>query len=278
MNSPEATMSTLSAESLRDDAWRALTLETLLSDETLRRQEFPVVEQKVFLAHAAVCPLPACVVRAVSAHVEQAGRAGQFEYLHRSSELQARTLSAELLGATPEEIAFVASTSAGVSQVAAGLDWRPGDEVVIADGDFPANVYPWLNLQRLGVRVRLIPRRPTGAITWEDVEEQLSESTRLVSLSSLHYVTGAPLDVDGIGRQLQARGILFCVDAIQSFGAVPTAVQHVDFPDCRRAQVVAGSAGDWRAVCPPILLGPAASGAYRLEVGPGEQGFLHSAA
>ncbi len=220
-----------------------ITLESLLTNETLRRQEFPVTEQQVFLAHAAVCPLPACVVRAVSAYVEQAGRASQPEYLHRTSEIQARVLTAELLGATPEEIAFVASTSAGISQVAGGLDWRPGDQVVIADADFPSNVYPWLNLQRFGVQVRMIPPRPTGAITWNDVEEQLSESTRLVSLSSIHYATGAPLDVDGIGRQLQARGILFCVDAIQSFGAVPISVQHVDFPDRRRAQVAAGSAG-----------------------------------
>jgi selenocysteine lyase/cysteine desulfurase len=206
-----------------------LTLEALLADESLRRREFPVVGQKVYLAHAAVCPLPACVVRAVSAYVEKAGQVGQFEYLHRSAENGARELSGQMLGCEPAEIAFVASTSAGVSQVAAGLDWKTGDQVIIADGDFPSNVYPWLNLQRLGVQVRLIPRRISGLIGWEDVAEHLTERTRLVSLSSIHFATGAPLDVDGIGRQLQARGILFCVDAIQSLGAVPTSAAHVDF-------------------------------------------------
>src|SRR5262249_6784252 len=148
----------------------------------LRRREFPVTGQKVFLAHAAVCPLPACVVRAVSDYVARAGSAGQFEYLHRPQGAAARRLTGELLGGTPEEIAFVSSTSAGVSQIAEGLDWRPGDRVVIAEGDFPSNVYPWLNLQRRGVEVRMIPRRPTGAFTWDDVEQQLDERTRLVSL------------------------------------------------------------------------------------------------
>lgn len=206
-----------------------LSLESLLTDETRRRQEFPVIGQKVFLAHAAVCPLPACVVGAVADYVAKAGAAGQFEYLHRTQEIGARALTAEFLGVSPEEIAFVPSTSAGVSLVAGGLDWRPGDRVVIAEGDFPANVYPWLALQRHGVEVRMIPRRPTGAFTWDDVAEQLDERTRLVSLSSIHFGTGAPLDVDGIGRQLQSRGILFCVDAIQSLGAMPTSARHVDF-------------------------------------------------
>jgi selenocysteine lyase/cysteine desulfurase len=204
-------------------------LDALLTDESLRRREFPVTEHKIFLAHAAVCPLPACVVRTVSDYVEKAGRAGQFEYLHRQMETGARTLTAQMLDATPEEIAFVSSTSAGVSQIAEGLDWRPGDRVVIAEGDFPSNVYPWLNLQRRGVEVRMIPRRATGAFTWDEVAEQLDERTRLVSLSSIHYGTGAPLDVDGIGQQLRARGILFCLDAIQSLGAVPCSARHVDF-------------------------------------------------
>jgi selenocysteine lyase/cysteine desulfurase len=206
-----------------------LTLQSLLADESLRRWEFPVAGEQVYLAHAAVCPLPACVARAVSAYVGQAAQAGQYEYLHRDAENQARALAAEMLGASAEEIAFVPSTSAGLSLVAAGLDWRPGDGVVIAGGDFPANVYPWLELERRGVQVRRIPPTPTGQVTCDDVLAHLDARTRLVSLSTLHYATGAPLDVDAVGQELQARGILFCVDAIQTLGALPCPVRHVDF-------------------------------------------------
>lgn len=205
------------------------SLSQLLADPELRRREFPIVSQKVFLAHAGVCTMPGCVARAVADYVQRAAEVGQLESLHRESESQARQWSAELMGASAEEIAFIPSTSAGLSMIAEGLDWQAGDSVVCAEGDFPANVYPWVQLQRQGVRVRQIPRRPTGWIQWHDVLAHLDERTRLVALSSINYATGAPIDVHSIGSELQARGILFCVDAIQSLGAVPFSVRHVDF-------------------------------------------------
>jgi cysteine desulfurase / selenocysteine lyase len=207
----------------------AHTLDALLADEALRRREFPVASEKVYLAHAAVCPLPACVAEAMSSYLAAVGRGGQFEYLHASAEAQARACAAALLGATPEEIAFVPSTSAGLSLVAAGLAWKPGDSVVIAAGDFPSNVYPWLRLQRAGVNVRSIPARSDGVVTQDDVIAHVDDTTRLVALSSVHYATGAVLDVDAIGSYLGQRNILFCVDAIQSFGALPLSSRHVDF-------------------------------------------------
>jgi cysteine desulfurase/selenocysteine lyase len=100
---------------------------------------------------------------------------------------------------------------------------------VMAEGDFPSNVYPWLRLQRLGVTVNAIPTRGDGVVALGDVIAKLDDSTRLVALSSVHFATGAVNDIDAIGRYLQARGILFCVDAIQSLGALPVSVQHVDF-------------------------------------------------
>lgn len=205
------------------------TIEALRTDEALRRREFPVAAEKVYLAHAAVCPLPARVVAALSAYLGQVGRGGQFEYLHAEAENGARTIAAELLGASPHEIAFVPSTSAGLSLVAAGLDWQPGDNVVIPDSDFPSNIFPWLNLRRRGVEVRALPARADGLTTVEDVAATVDARTRLVALSSVHYTTGACTDVDAIGRFLQSRGVLFCVDAIQSFGVLPLSAQHVDF-------------------------------------------------
>lgn len=206
-----------------------VSLEQLLADEATRRREFPVVAERVYLAHASVCPLPACVVRALTAYLELVGRGGQFEHLHAAAESGARQIAADLLGATADEIAFVPSTSAGLSLVAGGLSWRAGDNVIVAEGDFPSNVYPWLDLQRHGVTLRSIPRRPDGVITLGDVVALTDERTRLVSLSSVHFVTGTRLDVDAIGAHLRARGVLFCVDAIQSFGALPLSTRNVDF-------------------------------------------------
>jgi cysteine desulfurase / selenocysteine lyase len=204
-------------------------LSELLADEALRRREFPVAGEKAYLAHAAVCPLPARVVSAMSAYLGHVGRGGQFEYLHANAESGARALAAAMIDATPEEIAFVSSTSAGLSLVAAGLPWQAGDSVVITEGDFPSNVYPWLRLEKLGVRVKSIRTSGDGVATLDAVKEHLDDRTRVVALSSVHYATGARTDVDAIGAYLQARGVLFCVDAIQSLGAVPLSSRHVDF-------------------------------------------------
>jgi selenocysteine lyase/cysteine desulfurase len=235
----------------------------LRADEAARRREFPVVEQKVYLAHAAVCPLPARVASAMAAYLAHVGRGGQFEYLHASAEAGARKLAAAMIDSTPDEIAFVSSTSAGLSLVAAGLPWKPGDSVVITEGDFPSNVYPWLRLEKLGVRVKSIRTSGDGIATLDAVAAQVDDSTRLVALSSVHYATGARTDVDAIGAYLHARGVLFCVDAIQSLGAVPLSSQHVDFLTADAHKWLLGPQGMGvlfvRASCfdrlDPVLLG-----------------------
>lgn len=206
-----------------------MNIESVLQNAALRHEEFPVTTQKVFLAHAAVSPLPRRVCAAIQEYVQQAACLGQFGYIHAEIEKRTRRNAAALLGADEDEIAFVSSTSMGLSLVAAGLPWQEGDNVVVADGDFPSNIYPWLNLRERGVRTKFIPRHNDGAVTLDDVENVIDDSTRLVSLSSVNFVTGFRIDIASIGEYLSKRGILFCVDAIQSLGAVPTGVKYVDF-------------------------------------------------
>ena len=211
------------------------TLDKVLADEALRQEESPAVREKVYLAHAAVSLLPARVARAITEYTALATERGQFEFLHREVETETRALMAALLGAKPDEIAFVPSTSAGLSMVAAGLEWSEGDSVVVSDGDFPANIYPWVALRRRGVEVKFIPRVPIGVITLADVDRPLDARTRLVSHSSVHFSTGAPLDVDAVGAHLRDRGVLFCLDAIQSpDGIVVSLRENLDHKLCLR--------------------------------------------
>src|ERR1051325_6419236 len=120
-------------------------------DESLRRQEFPVCERKIFLAHAGVSPLPRVVGEAMRDYLEAAARDDQEDAAPGSLVAETRQLAARLIESRAEEIAFVGSTSMGLAMVAAGFAWRAGDNVVCYRDDYPANVYPWMNLASRGV-------------------------------------------------------------------------------------------------------------------------------
>ena len=223
-----------------------MNLPELQQDEALRCREFPVSGDKVYLAHAGVSPLPACVERAVASAVSAAARDDQEEGLSTLLR-QTRARASELLGADPGEVALIGPTTTGINAVAAGLDWQAGDEVLIYQDDFPVNVYPWQALESRGVTVRRLSTPTLGEITPELVVEQLTAKTRLVALASCHFVSGYRIDHDAIGRLLRERDVLFCLDAIQTLGAFPTTVEHVDF--------LAADAHKW-------LLGPCAAGVF----------------
>jgi selenocysteine lyase/cysteine desulfurase len=224
-----------------------MTLSEILSNEELRRREFPVVRDKIFLGHAAVCPLPLRVSEAIRDYSNHA-TAGDQETTITPAHIQAaRDAAARLLNARADEIAFVGPTSLALSFVAAGLPWRKGDNMVTYFEDYPSNVYPWMALANRGVEVRLLNIRELGRIRPEDVMGQVDEQTRLVALASNHFVAGYRIDIDAIGKFLRQRNILFCLDAIQTLGAFPTSVEHVDF--------LAADAHKW-------LLGPCGAGIF----------------
>jgi selenocysteine lyase/cysteine desulfurase len=129
-------------------------------------------------------------------------------------------MAADLLGADPKEIAFVASTSEGVSAVAQSLDWREGDGVLLPRPDFPTNIYPWMHLERRGVRVCFYERRE-GRFDVNDVERALVPGVRVLAVTSVDFATGFMCDMEALGDLCRRKGLLFFVDAIQSLGAAP---------------------------------------------------------
>ncbi len=205
-------------------------IERIENDETWRLDEFPVARKKTFLSHAAVTALPRRVADAVNAYTE-ASTTGELELgrvLTRDMD-HVREASAELIGAKASEIALLGPTSLGLSLIANGFPWKAGDEIICYADDYPANVYPWQDLERLGVRcIRLQPEVP-GEITRELIESNLTDHTRMVALASCHFLSGYRIDHDGIGAMLREMGIFFCLDGIQTVGAFPTRVENVDF-------------------------------------------------
>lgn len=222
-----------------------MTIEELFSNEELRQLEFPATRDKVFLGHAAVCPLPQRVVNAISEYAGEAGTGDQEKFVYPTILDDGRKLASRLLNCQPAEVAFVGPTSLALSLIASGLKFRRTDNILIYFDDYPSNVYPWMALAEQGVEVRLMNIRNLGAIRAMDVMGQVDENTRLVALASCHFISGHRIDIPRIGKYLRDRKILFCVDAIQTLGAFPTTVEYVD--------MLAADAHKW-------LLGPCGAG------------------
>lgn len=224
-----------------------MTIAELHSNEDLRRHEFPVTADKVFLGHAGVCPLPRRVAEAISHYTFNSTQGDQEALLPLFQIQHSRELAARLLHAQPDEIAFVGPTTLALGYVANGLPFRKRDNILIYHDDYPSNVYPWMALAERGVEVRLMNIRELGKIRAVDVQGQVDENTRLVALASCHFISGWRINIPAIGKFLRERNILFCIDGIQTVGAFPTTVEHVDF--------LAADAHKW-------LLGPCAAGIF----------------
>ena len=215
----------------------------LVADEALRRREFPICARKIYCAHASDAPLPRAVAAAMHESIER-NSVDSREYdveLDRIEET--RSAVARLLGCEEEEIAFTGPTASGLNTIANGLDWNAGDEVVCYLDDYPANVYPWLALERHGVKPVFLESQRIGEITAELVGRALPSRTKLVALASANYCSGYRIDIEAIGAVCAERGVLFSVDAIQTLGAVPVPLKNVDFASAGAQKWMLGPSG-----------------------------------
>jgi selenocysteine lyase/cysteine desulfurase len=200
-------------------------------DWTTLRRECPVTTRWAYFDHAAVAPLTERARRTLIAWADDLAENGDVNDSTRLGRIEeVRRLAAQLLNADPLDIAFIKNTSEGVGIVAEGLPWREGDNVVTAEDEYPANLYPWMNLAARGVELRRVPSRD-GRILVEDLHAALDARTRLVSLSFVEYASGFRNDLDAVGQLCRDKGVLFFVDAIQGLGVLPLDVRltPIDF-------------------------------------------------
>jgi len=233
-----------------------------LADSAERGRLFPVTRQGIFLAHAAVAPISGPAREAMDAWSESASQ-GQQENLEIWKRVrQTREVAARFLGCAWEEISLLGPTALGLGLVALGLAWKEGDEVVYDPLDYPANVYPWLDLARRGVRPVPLKKKPAESISWENVKAVLSTKTRLVSLATAHYLSGRQPELSLIGPELKKRGVLLCLDGIQTLGVLPTHWPEADFLAADAHKWMLGPVGAgvlmvrkrvWEQMHPPLL-------------------------
>jgi len=139
-----------------------------------------------------------------------------------------RQLAGRLFGLSGEQTALVSSTTEALNTIAQGIDWRPGDEVVFTSIEFPSNMFPWVALQQRGVKTRVVHPRD-GRIRLEDLLDQITPRTRLVTVSQVSYATGQHLDPRPLWERVSGTPTLLCVDATQAAGRVPVDGNLADF-------------------------------------------------
>ncbi|MEX1095651.1 MAG: aminotransferase class V-fold PLP-dependent enzyme [Planctomycetales bacterium] len=213
------------------------------------RARMPVAGEWAYFDHAAVAPLSGPARDALREWADDVAAAGDAHWPQWRARIErARQLAAELIGADEAEVALVRNTTEGVNLVAEGYPWRPGDNVVLPAGEFPTNLYPWLNLADRGVEVRQVPAE-NERLDLDRLADACDERTRIVAASWVGYATGWRNDPRELAEVAHSRGALLFLDAIQGLGVFPLDVRTsgVDF--------LAADGHKW-------LLGPEGAGVF----------------
>ena len=191
------------------------------------RELFPHTSQgKIYLNHAGTGPLSTRVLGAMTTYLHERSEGtidnypADVEMVGRVRRCAQRLIRAE----SPDRITFQPNTSDALNVVAAGLTWKPGDRIILNDLEFPANVYPYLNLRRFGVELDVLGSRG-GMITPDQIQKAMTPRTRMVALSAVQFLSGHRTDLASIGELCRSRDVLFAVDGIQAVGAVALDVQ-----------------------------------------------------
>src|ERR1700753_3889217 len=196
------------------------------------RKEFPVLERKTYLNSGSYCALANDVKASIEAYMEDRLAVGANWDVWITKNEAVRALTAQLLGAAPDEIAVPASVSAGLNALASALDFTgPRNKVVVSDFEFPTNAQIWHAQEPRGAKVVHVPRDAEGYIPAESFEKAIDEQTQLVAITHVCFRNGAKLDIPGIVRIARAKGAKVLLDCYQSVGSLDIAVQKlvVDF-------------------------------------------------
>ncbi len=215
-------------------------------DQSEVRKLFPHIEKGIiYFNHAATGPFSSRVLDVMQEYFKTRSEDKIDDY---PSFVQITEETRELLGnainADKERIAFADNTTNGLNLLAQGLQWKPGDELILNDLEFPANIYPFMNLVKKGVKIVMV-KSHDGIVSAEDIIEKFTSKTKLVSVSMVQFLTGYRIDLEKLGKACRAEGIVLSVDAIQGLGALKLNVEKcgIDFVSCGTQKWMLGMQG-----------------------------------
>ena len=204
------------------------------------RALFPVTRHLNYLNHAAVSAPPTPTIAAIQSQLTDVSQNGSLNFRSwLATKERTRQSLAAMLGARPEQVAFMRNTSDGLSTVANGLRWQPGDNLVTFRNEFPSNLYPWLRLhEALGVEVRIAEERH-DRVDLNELVGLIDNKTRLVAISQVQYASGFRADLQRLGQAARDHDALLVVDVIQALGVIPVDVQ------AELVDIAAGACHKW---------------------------------
>jgi selenocysteine lyase/cysteine desulfurase len=198
----------------------------------LREREFPWAARgdAIYLNNASTGPIPARSLERIDDFNERRTKPYTISDDDEMATIRkSRELAARLIGASPAEIACMVNTTYGINVAARALPLSEGDLVLSYGREFPANVYPWMALERRGVRFEQIPCDEDGLPEERCLHEALDrEGVKAVTVSWVQFANGYKTDLAALGRECRARGIYLVVDAIQGLGAATIDVHECD--------------------------------------------------
>lgn len=213
----------------------------------------------IYLAHCGLSPLypgsQKVMHQLIDLHAAKGDVLFQDHYIQELD--KAKSLFGQYLNTGPENMAVVKNTTEALSMVANGYPWEAGDEVILYTHEYPANYYPWMNLQHRGVKIQIlanenhfkgIPDDLPGHWMWEDLERKVTARTRMIVMSHVQFVSGYAADLEKLGSFCRERGIEFIVDGAQSLGALPI--------DVEKYNISALSGSGWKWLRGPMGIAP----------------------
>src|SRR5580704_811147 len=203
-------------------------MKTEIAAQTDWRAEWFEMEDVAYMNTASQGPLPRVSIRAAQAALEWKKYPYKMpEDIYFALPGRVRALLAEMIGAQPGEIALTTGASAGIAAVANGLNWKPDDEVLIAQGEFPAHFATWLPMQQAGkLRVRIVT--PRGRfLTTDDLIAAITPRTRLVSTALVRFDNAALCDAPRLAAAVHKAGAILLLDAAQCAGVMPIRVEDL---------------------------------------------------
>jgi len=205
------------------------------------REDFPITTSTTYLNTANHCPPSTPVQRAIRDFL------CDWDNLARHGDRRVEEACgsfAKLIGAHPDEVACQPNTSRGLAAVAGALSLKPGRNVVVNDLENPANIYPWTMTRGMGVDVRKVKGRG-GAVRISDLESAVDDTTRVIAISHVEWLTGARHPLRPIADLAHDHGAYLVVDGIQAAGALKVDVKRddVDFYACGSYKWLLGPSG-----------------------------------